>query len=46
MHKNKYVKIHKFAVLCHKINTLAYYDRKNLLKPKFTAENGYRFFTT
>lgn len=45
MHKKKYVKIHEFAALCHTSkDTLLHYDKKNLLKPKITAENGYRYY--
>lgn len=46
MKNKKYFKINEFAKLCHTSkDTLLHYDRKGLLKPKNTAENGYRYYT-
>lgn len=45
MHTKKYFKINEFAKLCHTSkDTLLHYDKKNLLKPKFIAANGYRYY--
>ena len=45
MHTKKYLKIHEFAALCHTSkDTLLHYEKKDLLKPAFVAENGYRHY--
>jgi DNA-binding transcriptional MerR regulator/effector-binding domain-containing protein len=42
----KYLTIGEFASLCGvKKDTIFYYDEIGLLKPDFTAENGYRYYS-
>lgn len=46
MKNKKYFKINEFAKLCHTTkDTLLHYDKKNLLKPEYTAENKYRYYS-
>ena len=46
MNNKKYLKINEFAKLCHTTkDTLLHYDQKDLLKPEYTAENKYRYYS-
>ena len=46
MNNKKYLKINEFAKLCHTTkDTLLHYDKKDLLKPEYTAENKYRYYS-
>lgn len=46
MKNKRYIKINEFAQLCHTTkDTLLHYDKKGLLKPNYTAENKYRYYT-
>lgn len=41
----KFLKVGEFARICQTTrDTLLHYARKNLLQPRYTAENGYRFY--
>ncbi len=46
MNNKKHLKINEFAKLCHTTkDTLLHYDKKDLLKPEYTAENKYRYYS-
>ncbi len=41
----KFLKVGEFARICQTTrDTLLHYARKGLLQPRYTAENGYRFY--